>query len=139
MSEALKPCPFCGESYAKFENMTSVWNDNKTMTWVVCGGCGSEGSESSTSKGAVENWNLRADLAGLPEGQPVPLSEWQQMEADNARLRAEVERLKQSAGLPEELAKIVRWSIGSGSHDAALAALCRVLDWHEDQQRGGGE
>jgi hypothetical protein len=80
--------------------------------------------------------------------------------ADRDRLRAEVERLKSSAGLPEELVERLRkaddaltdlqpkianglfdpsWvPVIDGYIDPALEAIRAVLAWHE-QRTGGGE
>lgn len=54
MSE-LKPCPFCGDldPYVSGDD----WNG----WYVVCSGCGADGSTESTKAEAIDAWNTRAE------------------------------------------------------------------------------
>ena len=57
MSETLKPCPFCGGP----AEASSVRNDRRRPSIIICASCEAAGSEASTAKGAVAAWNTRTD------------------------------------------------------------------------------
>lgn len=52
MTEALKPCPFCGEQQPPHDD----------TSWVHCLGCGAESGWRPTGDEAIAAWNARADL-----------------------------------------------------------------------------
>lgn len=65
MSEALKPCPFCGERYPTvFIRITKddVWRDMYAVTCdYIEGGCGTSSRLCNSREDAIEAWNRRAD------------------------------------------------------------------------------
>jgi Lar family restriction alleviation protein len=57
MSETLKPCPFCGGP----AEASSVRNDRRRPSIIICASCEAASSEASTAKGAIAAWNHRVD------------------------------------------------------------------------------
>jgi hypothetical protein len=58
MSEALKPCPFCGEQPTPDDDLGFLHKGDADCFVGVC----------YVEEREVVEWNRRADLAGLPEG-----------------------------------------------------------------------
>lgn len=51
----LKPCPFCGSNNIIFGR------DRNRHVYAICIKCGAEGGWSANYKGAIGNWNMRAE------------------------------------------------------------------------------
>jgi len=63
MPGELKPCPFCGNAFAK------VGLDQFYVVWTIyCLHCGSEGPASYSAESAEQNWNTRLAEPGAPGG-----------------------------------------------------------------------
>jgi len=58
--EALKPCPFCGSTDVRVIDDDGYWH-------VECAECPVMTRADTFPAAVIEDWNLRADLAGLPE------------------------------------------------------------------------
>ena len=151
MSDALKPCPFCGAPDPRV-----YWLDDEYAR-VICDGCGAW-STSGHVWDAKQQWNMRAaaDLAGLPEElvktglNPVLMRRWWDQYGYEAadeieRLTRERDRfialstdlMGRSAGLPEELVERLRAKVSSSDLMLMTALEHDILRWHERQQQGG--
>jgi hypothetical protein len=60
MSEALKPCPFCGQKLMPQQGEILRWRDHKSGTNCYM-------NSRPIFAHEAEAWNRRADLAGLPD------------------------------------------------------------------------
>lgn len=63
MTEALKPCPFCGS-----EDVYSY-----DPEWVTCPNCGAEGPPEVTCELAIKSWNCRASPSSEVQTDPEAL------------------------------------------------------------------
>lgn len=62
MTEALRPCPFCGSTQIGIS--TGVWGDEGTRDWVECRGCGTQQpavdeDDQEGYRKAFDRWNTR--------------------------------------------------------------------------------
>jgi Lar family restriction alleviation protein len=64
MSDALKPCPFCGRRDTRLHRYTEF----RTLEFdVVCFDCRANGPIAATANGAIAAWNLSWTLAPLSD------------------------------------------------------------------------
>ena len=73
MSEALKPCPFCGHDTPEFERL----GNRRQSCIVICGNCGCRHESSDEGERCGSSWNERATPApdAAPEARKVDLSD----------------------------------------------------------------
>ena len=125
MREALKPCPFCGESrFARVEQYMFPPDDGgPAWRWglhVVCDasglstdprGCGCSSSWGETETDAVAAWNRRAlSTPGAAAQSPTPdkpvLPEWEELVGMQARTIATAAAVARCAELEREFDRL---------------------------------
>ncbi len=66
MSDALKPCPFCGNTRIKVDKYrTAIGVHYYAQCDYAFGGCGAELASRISRKEAIKDWNSRA--RGIPQ------------------------------------------------------------------------
>lgn len=64
MSNAIKPCPFCGLESPWLEDIETA---SGVRQYVYCHACGAMGGRRVDSSGAIEAWNRRSDNSWMAD------------------------------------------------------------------------
>jgi len=129
MSEALKPCPFCGSTKVDAEGWSSLEQYRGTDQWRSGPAC----DDCSGSADSVEQWNTRAPD---PEAASLAISsrlEWRHRAETAERLLSEA--MEKAAGWHDDQATLLMGSLHCGDNATTIQMTRVKADWHTDAAR----